>query len=183
MYVRLRRDRNDTAAWVAVERWVGIWARAVLARHGPDVVQDAIADTCASVAITFDRARGQATFRGFVLGHWLNVRRRVLESNTGTVLTRLEGIDIPVDDVPDDEPDTEQLDWLRGAIEDLPDRQRRALVLRYFNGCSAFQIADALNVSPINARRLVFNGLSRLRAAAASSTALAGGRAWAYEAT
>jgi RNA polymerase sigma factor (sigma-70 family) len=169
MYARLAQDRNDEAAWKAVEHWVRIWARSVLARFGPEVINDAVADTCASVAITFERAHGAETFRGFVLGHWLNTRRRVFESRPAAIATvALESVDLRVYDRSDDGLDPDQVAWLHHAIEELPERQRRALVLRYFDGFSACEIGAKLDVSDCNARRLVFNALARLRQAAAA---------------
>ena len=52
---------------------------------------------------------------------------------------------------------------LDACLERLPERDRRAVELRYFAKARAEQIAQELRVSEGNARRIVFNGVNRLR--------------------
>ena len=58
------------------------------------------------------------------------------------------------------------LEQLRGrvaaALSELPEKQRRAVVLRYFKDLDSGQIAEALGVSPGNARVILSRGLDRL---------------------
>jgi RNA polymerase sigma-70 factor (sigma-E family) len=49
------------------------------------------------------------------------------------------------------------------ACQDLPDRQRAALVLRFYEGLSHAEIGEVLGVSEPTARSHVFRGLERLR--------------------
>ena len=72
---RLRFDSNDQAAWEALEARVRAWAFERLRGLGGEIVEDAIADMCASVVMDLPAARGPETFRGFVLGKCLNVAK------------------------------------------------------------------------------------------------------------
>jgi RNA polymerase sigma factor (sigma-70 family) len=162
IYNRLAGDREDAQAWKALQQRVRAWARANLRGRGSDLVEDVVADVCASVAVAFDRAHGARTFHGFVLGHCLNVRRELLRRRRGALVS-LEGVDVPAPEAEQDLFDQRDLEWLTGALHTLPDRERRAVGLRYFEQASGAQIAQALGVTEVNARRIVFNGLRHLR--------------------
>jgi RNA polymerase sigma factor (sigma-70 family) len=62
-----------------------------------------------------------------------------------------------------DSPDVEDRDALRRALRRLPDRQRAALVLRFYEDLTHEQIAAALRCRPGTAASLVSRGLARLR--------------------
>jgi RNA polymerase sigma factor (sigma-70 family) len=161
IYQRLMADSNDHLAWEAVERRVEVWARSGLWMHGRHLIDDAVVDTCASIALGIDQARGAETFAGFAYGHFLNARRRLLRAMTVGTVT-LDGIDVAAPQAAE-ELDAETLVRLKGALELLPRRERTAVVLRYFEELSAIQIAAHLGVTSGNARRILFNGLRRLR--------------------
>src|SRR5262249_45268253 len=76
IYARLQCDLNDSAAWGALREAVHRWAQRDLSRLGSHIVEDAVADTCAAVALKFKDARGPATFKGFVIGIYWDVRRQ-----------------------------------------------------------------------------------------------------------
>jgi RNA polymerase sigma factor (sigma-70 family) len=57
----------------------------------------------------------------------------------------------------------EERDALRAALARLPERQRSALVLRFYADLSHEQIAQALGCRPGTAASLVSRGLARLR--------------------
>lgn len=61
------------------------------------------------------------------------------------------------------QPDVETRDELRTAMARLPDRQRAALVLRFYLDLSEQQTADALGCSVGAARSLVFRAMETLR--------------------
>lgn len=58
------------------------------------------------------------------------------------------------------------LEQLRGsvasALMELPEKQRKAVVLRYFKGYDSGRISEELGVSPGNARVILSRGLDRL---------------------
>ena len=60
-------------------------------------------------------------------------------------------------------PDVETTDEVRTALAELPDRQRAAIVLRYYADLSEEQIAHSLGCSVGAARNLVFRAMETLR--------------------
>jgi RNA polymerase sigma factor (sigma-70 family) len=52
---------------------------------------------------------------------------------------------------------------LLASIDRLPARQRAVIVLRYFEGCSEAEIADALSCAPGTVKSLASRALERLR--------------------
>ena len=165
IYARLRADRNDPLPWGALEGRVRGLARTRLGQRGEDVVEDVTADTCSTVALNFEKARGAETFGGFVLGQFLNVARRASLERGPTPL-RPDAVDVAAPLEP--EYDDEALSMLERCLADLPERDRRAVELRYVDELSAADIAVRLGVREGNARRIVFNGLARLRRCAAA---------------
>ena len=54
--------------------------------------------------------------------------------------------------------------WMvRAAIASLPERQRTAVILRYFEDLSVDQAADMMGVSPSAVKKLTARGVERLR--------------------
>jgi RNA polymerase sigma factor (sigma-70 family) len=161
IYSRLVSDRDDASAWQALERRVAGWARAVFASRSHHLIGEAVVDTCTAIALGLESARGPETFAGFAYGHFLNARRRLLRGLT-VVSVSIDGIDLaaPFDD---EDVDHVSLAHLREAVAGLPPRERAAVSLRYFEDLPSAQIAAELGVSNMNARRIVCNGLRRLR--------------------
>jgi RNA polymerase sigma factor (sigma-70 family) len=159
--IRLQRDPNDQAAWDALERLVRPMAHTRLRGRPADQIEDAIADMCSNVVLDIGSARGPETFKGFVLGKCMNVAKGVLRTSSRAGL--------PLDAVPevpateDREVNDRRYQVLDQCLELLPDRDRRAVELRYFQEARAEQIARELQVTEGNARRIVFNGVNRLR--------------------
>jgi RNA polymerase sigma factor (sigma-70 family) len=161
IYDRLTSDANDAVAWAALERRVEVWGRAAFWTQARHLIADIVVDTCAAIAINLESARGGATFAGFAYGHFLNARRRLLRAELQSNVP-LDDIDVPAPPA-DEGPDPDALTHLRSALATLPPRERAAVTLRYFDELSSAGIAAALGVSRVNARRIVFNGLRRLR--------------------
>jgi RNA polymerase sigma factor (sigma-70 family) len=127
------------------------------------VVEDAVADTCSTVVVCFDAARAADTFSGFVYGHYMNVRRRLIRSqrNEGT----LEGVDIsePFSTEIETGPGERELGALKLCLGELHEREQRAVGMRYWEEAPPDQIAGALGVTAANARQIVFRALAKLR--------------------
>jgi RNA polymerase sigma factor (sigma-70 family) len=159
IYQSLAGDREDCTAWRELERRVRIW----LSSDGfkEQILDDAVADVLAAVVTTFDCARGADTFRGFVLGHRFNIRRRV-RCVVRAPFVRLDAVDTAFADIAE-RPDPTDLDRLGRALDALPDREFRAINLHYFSELGSEQVARELGVSPVNARQIVHQGLRRLR--------------------
>jgi RNA polymerase sigma factor (sigma-70 family) len=162
IYARLRVDRDDRIAFEALWRRVARWANRQL--YGPGLLrelrEDVVAETCAATILGIEHAYGADTFSGFVFGQFLTARRRYLR------YARLEIIaleDVHPAGAYDDEPQEDELALLEACLLELRPRERQAVELRYFACASSTEIASALDVSTTNARRIVFNGLQRLR--------------------
>lgn len=158
---RLRFDSNDRDAWDALEARVRIWAFGRLRGLGSEIVEDAIADMCASVVMDLPTARGPDTFKGFVMGKCLNVAKGAYRLAAVERVSLDRAIELP--DASSETADDPRFAVLDACLERLPERDRRAVELRYFAKARAEQIARELRVSEGNARRIVFNGVNRLR--------------------
>ena len=165
IYVRLRADRNDAQAWDALEARVRRWARATLGEHGPDLVEDAVADTCSRVVLDLGGARGADTFAGFAKGKFLNARKAAIAWIRQPILRIDDELELPAPatDVGDGRYAEALYAVLDHCLDRLPSRDRLAVQLRYYEDAHAARIARELRVSEGNARRIVFNGLTRLR--------------------
>ena len=161
IYARLLEDREDPRAWTALAVRLRRRVRRDLRHLGQAVAEDVVADTCVAVALGFGQAHGARTFGGFVLGHYLNARRRALRTSAQPTVS-LDGLDIPVDDG-DAGPNPDESEHLRNAVAELPSRERAALLLRYAEELSAAAIAAQLGTSEGNARQLVHRALEHLR--------------------
>lgn len=172
---RLRADPNDRAAWDALEARVRARARSRLRDLGEDGIEDVVADTCATVVMDLASAHGPETFRGFVLGKYLNAEKGALRLSRLQRASLDDAVNVatsPTSDVFD-----QRLAVLGHCLERLPERDRRAVELRYFQEARAEHIARELQVSAGNARRIVFNGVNRLRKCAqAAAGPFAAGR-------
>jgi RNA polymerase sigma factor (sigma-70 family) len=159
--MRLRLDANDRAAWEALDARVRSWAYERLRGLRPEILEDAVADMCSSVVMDLPAARGPDTFRGFVIGKCLNVAKGAVRL--------AERQRVPLDQVLDlpsrasAEHDDPRFQVLDRCLEGLPDRELRAVELRYYADARTDQIARELRVTEGNARRIIFNGVNRLR--------------------
>ncbi|MCC6178058.1 MAG: sigma-70 family RNA polymerase sigma factor [Chloroflexi bacterium] len=167
IYRRLHADPNDVAGWSALEARVRLMARDRLGNLGYDAVEDALADTCASVLLDLDAARGSDTFSGFVRGKLWNVVKGVQRTAALRRTWADEVQDVPAP--PSDDGYDSRYAILDRCLERLPPRDRRAVELRYFEQARAERIASELDVTEGNARRIVFNGVNRLRKCAQAS--------------
>jgi RNA polymerase sigma factor (sigma-70 family) len=174
IYRRLERNPDDWAAFTALERRVARWADRQLRSPAALRAQrdDVVADTCAAAVLGIARAYGAETFQGFVYGHYLNARRRALAEARQPVVP-FGDLDSPGSI--DSGPSTDELALLQRCLAELPQRERRAIELRYFANASSQEIATVLSVTEVNARRIVFNGLDRLRRSASRAWPLGRG--------
>ena len=79
-----------------------------------------------------------------------------LETSDGLTLEGFLGTDAPEDRM------VEQI-ALREAIDHLPEKERLAILLRYFKGLTQAQTAKIMKVSQVQVSRLERRGLSKLR--------------------
>ena len=160
LYDRLRHDPNDALAFAALASRVRGWARTHRAEPGGShYFDDIVADTCSAAIVGIAEAYGAETFPAFVYGHYRNARRRLLQGCRFAV--PLGDLDLP--DSASSRPAPDELSLLERCLAQLPPRERQAVELRYLGHASTREIADALGVTVVNARQIVFSGLTRLR--------------------
>jgi RNA polymerase sigma factor (sigma-70 family) len=162
IYAALRQDPGNEETWPTLDERVRSLVRQRLPDLDPSAVEDAAAEICLRVVTDLDKARGAATFQGFVFGQFLTLRRRILaHEQARRAEVPIAGLDFP--SPADKDPGESELAKLRQCLNTLLPRDRRAVELRYFQQASPTAIATTLTVSEGNARRIVFNGLTRLR--------------------
>ena len=106
-----------------------------------EIVQEAFKLALASGPAGLDRRAESWMFRT-VANLTLNLRRRRKPESLA------EWVDLPQNAPPDSRlRRTEQLESLRGAVADLPERQRAALILRTLQQMSYADIADIMQLS------------------------------------
>lgn len=122
-----------------------------------------------------------------VYARWPKVRRESADAYLRTVVTRTfldarrrgRGRESPVADPPDVasyDRDTPERQSLLRALQDVPPRQRAALVLRYVHDLSVEQVADALGCSAGTVKSQTARGLRTLRAAYSTTDTPEGAR-------
>lgn len=163
LYERLRHDPNDALAFAALATRVRGWARSHRAEPGGSrYLDDIVADTCSAAIVGIAEAYGAETFPAFVYGHYRNARRRLLQGCRFAV--PLGDVDLP--DIEASQPAPDELRLLERCLAALPPRERQAVELRYFGHATTREIAEALGVTVVNARQIVFSGLTKLRCSA-----------------
>jgi len=86
-----------------------------------------------------------------------NLYRRLAVERSYLERRSVEGRDQRTD------PDVAESESIRGALLSLPERQRAAIVLRYYEDLPESEIATLLRCRPATVRSLVARGLERLR--------------------
>ncbi|MEZ4365498.1 MAG: sigma-70 family RNA polymerase sigma factor [Kofleriaceae bacterium] len=149
-----------------------------------DAVQDALARACERVGELRDPAAAPAWFLRIVTSRCLNVlrRRRLTRALLGPLAPRPpddEGgsRELAVDHDPapplhgGEAPSPaaalahrQELALLVRSLDDLPTKQRAALLLRYGQGLPVIEVAHLLAVEPATVKTHLVRGLARLRA-------------------
>jgi RNA polymerase sigma factor (sigma-70 family) len=148
------------------------FARRILsgaADEAEDVVQEAFLRAHAAL---------RASDRAIVLGPWLYtvVRNRALDVRRarGLLRERHHGRPTSLPPLGDPELSLDQRDRLRRIVDEigqLPERERRALVLRAFEGRTHAELAARLDGSPAATKALVFRARTQLRHAERAAAA------------
>lgn len=170
-----RVARRDVAAFtILYDRYAGpvyTLAAHMLGRSEAEEIVQATFLRLWNKAEQFDAARGAfgAWFMTIARHHALDELRRRGQRQR---LVAAEGIDRVLTEVTDPAPDVEEQAWLRErgdavlrALNDLPDEQRRVLVLAYFGGLSQAAIAECLGLPLGTVKKRIRLGLQKLRAA------------------
>ena len=123
-----------------------------------EVGEDAAAEAFARAYEKWDRVRRMATPTGWTYTVGLNVaRRKMRRAALERALLRRQKFTEFTTSPPD-------LSELREAVEDLPDRQRTAVLLRYYADLPESEIATIMKVSPGTIAKTLHVARKRLEA-------------------
>jgi RNA polymerase sigma-70 factor, ECF subfamily len=160
-------DRHSGAAFSLAYRMCG--ARQL----AEEVVQEAFLSIWRSGA-RYDRTRGSV--RTWILG--ITHHRAIDALRRGVVQDRHRASDAGIEERFESRDRTdvevarrEEMLEVRGALDVLPDDQRRAIELAYYGGFTQAQLAERLGQPLGTIKSRVFNGLGRLRELLAEGTA------------
>jgi RNA polymerase sigma-70 factor (ECF subfamily) len=148
------------------------WYRLCLSLLGDaDAARDATQETAVRFLRQLPGFRGDSQLRTWSLGIALNVaremrRRRGRERSASD--DQMDGAALPTGRTDDVAPDSsaersEQCDRLRATLADLPQRQREAIVLRFFEDLSVEETAAAMGCAAGTVKATVHQALRSLR--------------------
>ena len=149
------------------------WYRLCLGMlRDPEQAREATQETAVRFLRQLPQFRGQSQLRTWSMGIAINVVREMRRSHRGTA-------PLPEDDSaamtspptgakvdvtpPLAAEASEQKDRLRATLDQLPDRQREALLLRFFEDLSVEETAAAMQCAPGTVKATVHQALRRLR--------------------
>jgi RNA polymerase sigma-70 factor (ECF subfamily) len=132
----------------------------------PDLAQDATQETAIRFMNKLPGFRGDSQLRTWSLGICLNVVREVRRWSRGHA--SLDDVAESGQDDPAPPPDaaaqrSEEITALRAMLVTLPERQREAVVLRFFEDLSVEQTADAMGCAAGTVKATVHQALRTLR--------------------
>ena len=160
----VRARDGDRAALAELLRGLQdtLWRFCLSQLASRDAAEEAVQETAARIVSGIDRFAGRSQAKTWALGIALNVCREQRR--------RCGGADRLIDDVVDPRPGvTSRLEAsecavsLQQEIADLPERQREAIVLRYFEQLSVDATASVMGCSPGTVKATVWQALRRLR--------------------
>ena len=163
-----RARRGDRAAQAVLLRGLqDAWYR--LCRtllRDDELARDATQETALRVLRKLPVFQGQSTLKTWSMGIALNVVREIQRSQArpaaldGRQLAGLQRRPLP----PEDSAQRSESDeLLRSTLRDLSDRQREAIVLRFFEDLTVEQTAVAMNCAPGTVKATVHQALRILR--------------------
>ena len=147
------------------------WYRTCLSLLGGDAdrARDATQETAARFLRQLPGFRGDSQLRTWSLGIAINVVRELrraghrdgpLPEEVGVVTDGRRSAPAGPDEVVES---NERRDVLRATLADLPDRQREAVVLRYFEDLSVEETAAAMECAPGTVKATVHQALRKLK--------------------
>ena len=177
-----RMVHRDPAALMALyDRHRGVaFALAYRVLDDAATAEEAVQDAFLQVwrhAASFDPARGgaRAWLLTIVRNRAIDARRRLAHSRATFALDAVEGV-LATPDVWDDVARGLERDEVRVAVDALPDEQRRAVELAYFEGLTHREIALRTGTPLGTVKGRLRLGLQRLRASLAAVRPPQGGK-------
>ncbi|HZH90696.1 MAG TPA: sigma-70 family RNA polymerase sigma factor [Pyrinomonadaceae bacterium] len=161
--------RGDESALAAIyDRYnsilLGLLLRILHSRvEAEDVLQEVFLQIWQRAA-NFDEARGRAFTWMVTLARSRAIDRlRALQSRQRADDTALRDAPEAVGDAGDDVYHGEQREIVRAALAEIPEEQRRALLLAYFEGLTQSEIAERLGQPLGTVKTRMRSGMSKLR--------------------
>jgi RNA polymerase sigma-70 factor, ECF subfamily len=155
--VLLARDGDITAYSVLVSRYqravYGIVSRMV---KGPEDVDDIVQDVFVSAYKSMGRFRGEASFATWVHSIAVNTTIKYLKKMKSRQAASIDDPEYHIEDILAGDPSTgpaetaedkERKAAVRSAVDELPEKHRVVVVLRYFEDYTCEEIAKILNCS------------------------------------
>jgi RNA polymerase sigma-70 factor (ECF subfamily) len=140
-----------------------------------DDARDAVQETALRFLRDLSRFRGNSSITTWSMGIAINVTREMRRKRSRTMLSITSetedgesGGDQPPEDKKSESPDDQAAQRqssqiLRSMLKDLPERQREAVVLRYFQELSVEETATAMNCAVGTVKATVHQALRALR--------------------
>ncbi len=164
---RARRGERDALA-ALLTGLQDIWFRFCVSQlRDADRARDAVQETALRFMRQIGSFRGESRIESWSLGIALNVIR---EQRRGDRKLDLEKIaagvsrrDDRASDFDESRPDIDELSQLHAMLDKLPDRQRQAIVLRFFEDHSVEETAAAMQCAAGTVKATVHQALRALR--------------------
>lgn len=158
-------QRGDRPALIELVRSLqDVWFRFALSMLGDEhLARDGAQETALRFVQQLSSFRGDSSVRTWSLGIALNVTRELRRKHSGT--TSMAPADQPADQ-PTPAHAAERAEMhhtLQHAMALLTDRQREAVVLRYFEQRSTAEIAELMDCAPGTVKATLAQSLRRLR--------------------
>ncbi len=135
--------------------------------HSQQEAEDVLQEVFLQVwrqASDFDEARGRPFTWLVTLARSRAIDRlRALGSRERTAQEAARGVPDSISDAADDAVKSEQGEIVRQALRELPDEQRRTLLLAYFEGLTQSEIAERLNTPLGTVKTRMRSGMIKLR--------------------
>jgi RNA polymerase sigma-70 factor (ECF subfamily) len=167
---RIRNGDLDAFAIVYHAYYAGLWRFAVRQSQSSDLANDIVHNVF--LAVWTHREHWEpASVKAYLYGavrhevlKWIRHEQIVRDTQSAVLDTySTYGVGIPVERPDEAAEVTDLFERVRRAIETLPERQRAAMLLRWVEGLTTVEIAQALGISHPPAVRLLAKAARTLR--------------------
>ena len=159
--IRSAAKGDRTAQACLLRKLQDVWYRVALSMLGePDLARDATQESALRLLRELPRFRGESSFRTWAIGIAINVaremrRKRGREDRGWRIEDSIEGRDVI-------EREDEHA-AVKEALAGLSERQREAVLLRFFEDLSVAETAAAMKCSPGTVKATVFQALRSMK--------------------
>ena len=158
----VRGDRQARAQLLTTLQ--DVWFRFCLSQLGnPDRAADATQETALRFLKQLSHFRGESQLQTWSLGIALNVVREMKRKRTPDSLADEPNLTAEQSSADSRIESAEEQTQMRAVLQTLPDRQREAIVLRFFEELSVEQTASAMDCAVGTVKATVHQALRALR--------------------